>query len=130
MSNYIPIIKLIKNISAGQYTFAGVELSNGENYTLPKSQWAKIADDIDKYSPAILSGDIVVNDGNGDLIPADAVEYLQILAIDSGASYNFSYSEITNTTTIIVPPHQQMIVYQQVDVDGTLQLDGDLVVID
>ena len=42
---------------------------------------------------------------------------------------NFSYEEITLTTTVIIPLYQQMIVHDLIIIDGLLDAKGTLVLI-
>jgi hypothetical protein len=128
MSAYTPIIKIFKNRSGGELIVSGVVVDNGADFIIPKSQWAKLADTADLWAPLIDSQDVLINDGTGDLVPSDALSYLKILAF--GGETSFSYNEVTSEATLIIPIRQQMIVYQQIEIDGTLELVGDLIVID
>jgi hypothetical protein len=46
-----------------------------------------------------------------------------------GGSSSFSFKEILNTETILIPERQQMIVHRNITIDGILDVDGELVVI-
>lgn len=48
----------------------------------------------------------------------------------SGSPDNFSYSKVPVGTTVTIPLNQQMILYREVDVQGTLVVNGSLVVLD
>lgn len=39
---------------------------------------------------------------------------------------NFSYNEIPSGFTVTIPQYQQMFVLDQIDIDGTLNIDGEL----
>jgi len=43
---------------------------------------------------------------------------------------NFSYNYIATGITVKVPTYQQMLVYENITVDGILEVDGDLVILD
>ena len=43
---------------------------------------------------------------------------------------NFSYETIATNKTVKIPANQQMLVYEEVTIDGTLVIDGELVVFD
>jgi len=43
---------------------------------------------------------------------------------------NFSYNYIATGKSVLIPDNQQMLVYINITVDGTLTVDGDLVVLD
>ena len=43
---------------------------------------------------------------------------------------NFSFSYIEENKTVTIPTNQQMIVYNSLTIDGTLAIDGELVILD
>jgi len=43
---------------------------------------------------------------------------------------NFSYNYVTSTKTLNIPENQQMLVYEGITVDGILDVDGELVLLD
>lgn len=43
---------------------------------------------------------------------------------------NFSFEKIATDTTLRIPTNQQMLVYENITIDGTLTIDGKLVVFD
>lgn len=43
---------------------------------------------------------------------------------------NFSYNYIITGSTTTIPENQQMLVYEEITIDGVLNIDGELVIID
>ena len=52
---------------------------------------------------------------------------LDLVSIDAA---NFSYNTIASGATITIPTNQQMLVYEEITIDGVLVIDGELVVFD
>ncbi len=42
---------------------------------------------------------------------------------------NFSYNKIVTTKVLLIPQHQQMIVLDGIDIEGTLDIEGQLCLI-
>lgn len=42
---------------------------------------------------------------------------------------NFSYNEVTTAMILLIPVHQQMIVADELDLDGSIDLEGQLCLI-
>lgn len=70
------ITKILRNVSGSTRNVLNRQLSNNESYTIPYSQWTKLAD----HQPTlddIQSGVVVVNDGTSDLSVLDAFELIR-----------------------------------------------------
>ena len=129
MSNFTPIQKIFKNRTGITLIIAGVEITDGEDFILPKSQWAKTADDYAQWTTYIDAQTLIISDGTSDLSPERALQFLQILAI--GGDGNFSWNVIDEGSVVNIPKFQQMNVYEELelnDQDGELSIDGDLVI--
>jgi len=54
-------------------------------------------------------------------------ESFDIIGDSAGGAENFSYEEIISTKEVTIPLYQQMAVFSGIIVDGTLNVDGTLV---
>lgn len=69
------LIKIIKNNSGSTQTWKGTTLAHGESVTLRREYWSIWAED-QEVVDAVISGDIIVNDGTSDLNADDGLEQL------------------------------------------------------
>lgn len=51
------------------------------------------------------------------------------LDLVGSSSDNFSYEKITPVVVVTIPIYQQMIVHQNIEIDGTLIMNGTMVII-
>ncbi len=120
------IIKILRNVSGSEIQILNRQVADGESYTVQYNFWLDLAED-EYIRTLVLAAQIIVNDGIGDLDPSTGASWIKTFEPSS-----FSYNKIPTNFGVIVPDGQQMVTYQQLEIDdaGSLTLDGELILIE
>lgn len=70
--------KIIKNVSGSQVQILNRDITDGAFYNVPPHMWSELAIDSNLHT-LILSGDLVINDGNLDLQADVGLAHLQMV---------------------------------------------------
>lgn len=120
------IIKILRNVSGSEIQILNRQVADGESYAVQYNFWLDLAED-EYIRTLVLAAQIIVNDGIGDLDPSTGASWIKTFEPSS-----FSYNKIPTNFGVIVPDGQQMVTYQQLEIDdaGSLTLDGELILIE
>jgi hypothetical protein len=119
------IIKILKNTTAEDIYLINMCVLANDQYNMEEIVWAKLIQN-GKVFELINSGAIIVNNGAIDLSIPLAIEHIYRMQDES---QNFSYRKADAYSGIVIPIEQQMVVYQEINIQTELEIKGELVII-
>jgi len=148
-------MKILKNTTTSLINLkeTGISLPAESSTTLNVEEYIIFASasSLTEIQPFLSDGGIIVNDGNRDLNADKGIDYLRYpdqagsITVDATAigatSHNlqevleeiirdggkFSFRNINSSKTVIIKSGQQMTVHGQIEIDGCLIIEGDLI---
>jgi hypothetical protein len=125
------IIKILKNQTDEAIYLINIEIPARGQITLECTMWAKVIQNTYIFT-LIENGTIVVNNGITDLGKQAAVNHIYLFQDETTVqSKNFSYRRINAGLSVNIPYEQQMIEYQEINIEetGELDIEGEVVII-
>jgi hypothetical protein len=110
------ITKKLKNNSGSDKFILTRTVADGEYYELTFSLWTRLLDSDDILTD-INNGTLIINDGISDLSVSKGIDFLNRFQ-----EINFSYKKVLDGNTLEIPINQQMIVYNELRLEGDGQL--------
>jgi hypothetical protein len=125
------IIKILKNITDADIYLVNIEIPPNSQVNLEYTMWTKVIQN-GKIFELINNDIIVVSDGAKDLNKTQAINHIYLMQNEVPVSgKHFSYRKVAPQVSITVPYGQQMVSYQEIELEkyGELDNEGEVIVI-